>query len=90
MGNRISLKLAFTIYDKNRNSLLDEDDLLHMISLSRTFAFVEADILMIARAMSNKYKNLASSPQSSERTEKQSVTSLAESGVSKKSQERNM
>jgi Ca2+-binding EF-hand superfamily protein len=89
MGNRTSLKLAFTIYDKNRNGVLDEDDLLQMISLSRTFTFVEADIVMIARAMSNKNKNLASSPQSSERTEKQSVASLADSGLSKKSKERN-
>jgi hypothetical protein len=40
MGIRTAQKVAFAIYDKNRNGLLDEDDLLQMISLSRTFSFV--------------------------------------------------
>jgi Ca2+-binding EF-hand superfamily protein len=40
MSNKTALKLAFTIYDKNRNGMVDEDDLLQMISLSRTLTFM--------------------------------------------------
>jgi Ca2+-binding EF-hand superfamily protein len=51
MGNRTALKIAFTIYDKNKNGVLDSDDLLQMISLSRSFPFIEDDIAAITRAM---------------------------------------
>ena len=40
MGARTTLKIAFSIYDKNRNGLVDQDDLLQMISLSRNFSFI--------------------------------------------------
>ena len=35
MSARMGLKMAFGIFDKNRNGLIDEDDLLQLISLSR-------------------------------------------------------
>jgi Ca2+-binding EF-hand superfamily protein len=36
MGAKMGLKIAFNIFDKNRNGLIDEDDLIQLISLSRT------------------------------------------------------
>ncbi len=35
MSYTANLKLAFTIYDKNRNGVIDTDDLVQIISLSR-------------------------------------------------------
>jgi hypothetical protein len=86
MGSRTALKLAFAIYDKNRNGVVDEDDLLQMISLSRTYAFVEADIARIAKAMLSADGKAKNSPQASERTEKQASM---DSGGSRKSKNRN-
>jgi len=51
MNIKVSYKIAFMIFDKNRNGLLDEYDLLQMISLSRTIPIIERDINIIARAM---------------------------------------
>ena len=35
MSARMGLKMAFGVFDKNRNGVIDEDDLLQLISLSR-------------------------------------------------------
>ena len=35
MGIKAGLKIAFSIYDKNKNGVIDEDDLLQFIGLSR-------------------------------------------------------
>ncbi len=35
MSAKMGLKMAFSIFDKNRNGLIDEDDLLQLISASR-------------------------------------------------------
>ena len=51
MNARMGLKLAFSIFDKNRNGLVDEDDLLQLLSLSRTMPTLELDIAPLARAM---------------------------------------
>ncbi len=35
MNSKSYFKMAFSIFDKNKNGVIDEDDLLQMISLSR-------------------------------------------------------
>ena len=51
------LRMAFTLLDKNRNNLIDEADLLHLIGLSRTYPLLTKDALILARALlkSNTY-----------------------------------
>lgn len=51
MGAKMGLRMAFSIFDKNRNSLIDEDDLIQLISLSRKIPKLEIDISIISRAM---------------------------------------
>jgi Ca2+-binding EF-hand superfamily protein len=51
MNARLGLKLVFSIFDKNRNGLVDEDDLLQLISLSRTMPTLEIDIAPLSKAM---------------------------------------
>jgi hypothetical protein len=51
MGAKMGLKLAFTIFDKNRNGLVDEDDLIQLISLSRKLPMLEIDISTLSKAM---------------------------------------
>lgn len=51
MNVRLGLKLVFSIFDKNRNGLVDEDDLLQLISLSRTMPTLEIDIAPLSKAM---------------------------------------
>lgn len=51
MSAKQGLKLAFTIFDKNRNGLIDEDDLIQLISLSRTMPTLEIDIAVLSRGM---------------------------------------
>lgn len=51
MNARFGLKLVFSIFDKNRNGLIDEDDLLQLISLSRTMPTLEIDIVPLSKAM---------------------------------------
>lgn len=91
MGSRTALKVAFSIYDKNKNGVIDEEDLLQMISHSRTLTFMETDINIMAKAMQPapqmiKSKQEITSRQGSERTDKQSVRpSGRESGMTQNS-----
>lgn len=48
---RSCYKVAFSIFDKNRNGKIDQNDLLQLISLSRKLPLLEADIMVIANAM---------------------------------------
>jgi hypothetical protein len=51
MNTKVSNKIAFMIFDKNTNGLIDEYDLLQLISLSRIIPILERDINIIAKAM---------------------------------------
>lgn len=51
MSSITCLRIAFSLYDKNHNGKVDEDDLLQAISLSRKMPQLEPDILMIAEIM---------------------------------------
>lgn len=41
------LKMAFLLYDKNQNGIIDEDDLLQALGLSRKMPQLESDLLLL-------------------------------------------
>jgi hypothetical protein len=51
MNMKTCYKIAFGIFDKNRNGKIDQNDLLQLISLSRKLTLLEPDIIVIANAM---------------------------------------
>lgn len=51
MNSMVYLRLAFSLYDKNHNGKVDEDDLLQAISLSRVMPQLESDILIMSSIM---------------------------------------
>lgn len=53
MNTSVCLRLAFSLYDKNHNGKVDEDDLLQAISLSRKMPQLESDIACMANVMLN-------------------------------------
>jgi len=46
--------MIFNIYDKNRNGVLDETDLMQMINLSNKIPTIQLDIVKISKAMLNE------------------------------------
>lgn len=54
MNLRSVYKMIFNIYDKNRNGVLDETDLMQMINLSNKIPTIQLDIVKISKAMLNE------------------------------------
>ena len=58
MNNTTCYRIAFSLYDKNHDGKIDEDDLLQAISLSRVMPQLENDIAHMGSFMMNQRKNV--------------------------------